>query len=108
MASNRDASIPSFIVNNETSINVIIASTNATLADQGYTYNQATFAYNQAGWKYGGIYNTNQDIAPQFTNDTASFIKPIISGIVDMYSQKGANSGMLLPIGLPFYFLTYP
>lgn len=41
-----------------------IPKTQASLTDQGYTYNQAGFTYNQAGWFYGGLNNSDQDIVP--------------------------------------------
>ncbi len=38
-------------------------STEAQLANQGYTYNQAGYSYNQLGVQYGGIYNY-EDVVP--------------------------------------------
>ncbi len=86
---------------------IVAESTQAQIADQGYTYNQSGFTYNQAGWMYGGIYNQNQDVAPVFADNTAYLINPSISGIVDIYSPfvpPAANHGML--IGM--LGLTYP
>ena len=88
------------------------SATNAKLLDQGYTYNQPGFSYNQAGVDYGGVYLTNQDIAPSFLNDSATIITPRISGIIDIgiigtgggTITPPTNSGMLIGI----LGLTYP
>jgi hypothetical protein len=81
-----DASIPSFVVNTEQLISLTISLSDALLENQGYTYDQAGLSYDQIGIAYGGIYNMNQDISPVFFNDTAAFITPSISAIVDIYT----------------------
>lgn len=62
-----DSSIPTFSVSTEGNITITIPSTQAQLANQGYTYNQAGQTYNQAGVQYGGVYNYNQDVLPLFS-----------------------------------------
>ncbi len=98
--------IPAISLAAQIVLSAIIEKTQALLADQGYTYNQAGFTYNQAGVMYGGLYNINQDVAPAFFNDLASFVKPSISGIIDIQGGRagGGNSGMLMGI----LGLTYP
>lgn len=100
----KDPRIPIFVVNSEQQIDITIDQTQAQLADQGYTYNQPGFTYNQAGWQYGGIYNQNQDLAPVFFNDTASFISLSISGIVDIYKPPPVpNNQKVVGIGWWMY-----
>ena len=96
----KDPSIPSFVVQTEQQIDITIAPTDATVVDQGYTYNQA-------GVMYGGISQTNQDVAPVFFDDTVTLLSPSISSIIDIYSPfvpPPANSGYLMGI----MGLTYP
>lgn len=106
-----DSINPTFVVSSEQQINITIEKTQAQLADQGFTYNQPGFTYNQPGWQYGGVYNQNQDLSPIFTNDTATLLTPVISSIINVDTHPiipATDSKSLLPIGLPFYFLTYP
>lgn len=67
--------------------NIVSASnTNSQLADQGYTYNEPGLTYNEAGVMYGGIYNQDQDIIPQFL--FASSPIPLIAGYIDIYTNN--------------------
>ena len=98
--------------NSDAPTDIVAATTQTQVADQGYTYNQVGFTYNQPGWMYGGIYNQNADVAPAFANDTATLLNPSISSIIDIGTPfvppPAGNSGMLIGPGLPWQFLTYP
>lgn len=71
-------------------------TTDATLINQGYTYNQAGLTYNQTGVQYGGIQNTDADIYPMIAQ--AFSPAPSIYGYSDIYSStmpepsKGRNA----------------
>jgi len=106
-----DSVNPVFFVDSEQQIHMTIELTQAQVTNQGYTYNQPGFTYNQPGVMYGGIYNVNQDVAPIFRNDTASLLIPSISSIINVDSHPvipATDRNSLVPVGLPFYFLTYP
>lgn len=102
-----DPTIPSFVVDSEQRIDLNISQTNAVVTSQGYTYNQATLTYNQAGVKYGGIQGVNQDIAPNFFNDTATLLVPSISGIIDVGAIfEGGARGQSVGPGF-FLYITH-
>ncbi len=105
MASNRDSSIPSFLIPQDGPlINLSITGTDALVEDQGYTYNQAGFTYNQAGVRYGGIYNTNEDIIPMMLS--TSFITPHMSIFEDITGSSGVQGYSTGP-GF-FMLITHP
>ncbi len=61
----KDTSIPSArIIQESNVVHLGIPSSQTTLTDQGYTYNQAGFSYNQVGVDYGGLQRSNQDVVP--------------------------------------------
>lgn len=79
----QDPTIPEIVVDTQQQIDIIIESTDATLTDQGYIYNQAGFTYNQIGIMYGGLNQRNEDIAPIFFNDTTQILSPSIKSLID-------------------------
>jgi hypothetical protein len=104
-----DYSIPSFTIPNEgIKIDITIPQTQATLVNQGYTYNEPGLTYNQAGVMYGGVNFATEDIiVPSLFLDATT---PHLQGIYDKYTPGAAptppssNSGMLIGI----LGLTYP
>ena len=95
-ASNQDLT-PIFSGIDQEKPHMDVGSTDATVTDQGYTYNQANFAYNQAGVDYGGLNNANHDKVPLFQYATP--ITPHDMIFTDIYTPKptppvgGANNG---------------
>lgn len=84
-----------------------VPQTQAGLNNQSKTFNQTSHSFNQSGDTFEGIYRRNQDDIPLMT--FIFDVSPEISGIADIgASVKAPFSGMILPIGTPFYFLTYP
>ena len=102
----KDPSVPSFVVSTEQQIDITIATTDAIIVNQGYTYNQPGFTYNQPGVLYGGIAQPNQDLAPVFFDDTAYLVAPSISGIIDIYSPFVPDPDKAMLIGI--LGMTYP
>src|SRR5579872_6074891 len=60
----RDASIPVFIINEDSNISVTVSPTDASLYTQGNTYNQTGLTYDDVNTAYGGVYHADQDIVP--------------------------------------------
>ncbi len=68
-------------------INLSGSDTDATLIDQGYTYNEAGVSFNQVGVEYGGIQSVNQDILPlelSFSDIYSQFIPPPVGGNIPL------------------------
>lgn len=91
---NGNIEVPFIKISPET-LDLILTNTNASLYDQGNTYNQAGLTYDQAGIAYAGLYNQNQDVLPL----TLTFNDIYISKTV-----PPKNSGYLIGI----LGLTYP
>lgn len=102
----KDQSIPSFSIPSDgAKINITIPPTDASLVDQGYTYNQAGLTYNQVGVEYGGIQASNQDVTEMlFTTDPVTPHNIIFDDIYTPFVPPPKNSGMLMGI----LGLTYP
>lgn len=86
----------------ETKIHLSIPQTQATVQNDGYTYDQATFTYNQATIPYEGINNTSEDVVPLL--DMVLDTIPHIDGIIDRYSSITPPSGNNQSIG-PGWFM---
>lgn len=84
-------------------------TTQAQVAEQGYTYDNAGITYDQALVMYGGLYKTNQDVVPLVS--LAETIYPTIYGYSDVYTPvtpPSKGNEMLIGPGFPYQYITYP
>ena len=99
--------IPSFVVSIEKPPSMVIAQTDAKLADQKITFDQAGVSFDDSRYQFGGVYNFGQDVVPILAD--AYPVTPHIRSIQDVGAihpfPPGSLTDTLLPIGLGY--LTY-